>query len=216
VTPVIAKRGISRGLDNLGPVKELLPWLVFGLIAAFCLTRLAFLYRRLPAIWHGSAELPRTHSRLLDVMPRSYLTFLLCDTAFLGGVVLVALAVAVPLHSRAVAYAGFGVMLVWYPLMLLHWQVNAGVRPQFLVPPSRRGEAGTWAERSTRRQRRRQGLPPTEHLVEIQWLPDGLMAICTADGCDWLEFPAEDALRPEQDLREQIAEHTSTAPAAMV
>jgi hypothetical protein len=53
---------------------------------------------------------------------------------------------------------------VFVPLWIL---INAVNRPRVLVPPSRRGQAGWWAERRARRARRASGLPTTEHVVEV-------------------------------------------------
>jgi hypothetical protein len=127
------------------------------------------------------------------------------------------------LDVAALALAGGLVVLlsvvVFVPLWIL---VNATNRPRFLVPPSRRDEPGWLAARRQRRARRRAGLPPTAHVVEVldvRCPPEEqrpyepyVIAVCSADDCGWLSNPVgRDAEHPDPEaaVREQAARHST-------
>jgi hypothetical protein len=148
---------------------------------------------------------------MMDVFPRSYVSFLICTTgnllawaglgiyAALRGTTLVPLRLS--LFSILLGLAG----------LTLHWIVNSTNRPSFLIPPPLRALPGRFAERRTRRLRREVGVAPTEHAVAIVQVVDGgqpyLLAICAE--CDWQEFGDSGDLNEEQGLRDKIASHTS-------
>jgi hypothetical protein len=82
-----------------------------------------------------------------------------------------------------------------------------------------RGQPGSFAAARRRRQRRRAGLPQTDHLVEIfQVRPEPgddnepfLMAICADDECGWMEVADDDVLdqSEEEQLSAKAARHTT-------
>jgi hypothetical protein len=181
------------------------------------------------AIWRGDADrVP--HLGQISVNARSYLAFLLWFVpCFLGlgliGITAVAWSVggsrsAVPALP---AYVVIVLMIACTPLIAMQWFVSAFARPKFMIPPPYRQQRGSFAEARERRRRRRSGLPPTDHLVEIldvRPLKAGdfepyLIALCSEPECDWLEFADLKLIGPseEEQLRTKAATHsTATAP----
>jgi len=101
------------------------------------------------------------------------------------------------------------VWLVTFPLWLI---VNALNRPRFLVPPGRRREKGSWP-------RRRAGLAPTDHPVEIldvrpatgdpKPYPPYFVAVCTNDDCDWMsDVVDQDGSDAETAVQAQARDHS--------
>jgi hypothetical protein len=181
------------------------------------------------AIWRGDASrVP--HLGGISVNARSYLAFLLWFVpCFLGPCLVAIVAVVATLIGSTnvvlsiVAVAGFALMAVGVPWLGLHWFVSAFARPKFLIPPPYRGQRGSIAERQERRRRRRAGLPPTEHLVEIhdvrpfdpaEYEPY-LVAICAEPDCGWLEFADPKLIGPSEEgqLREKAAKHSTRVAA---
>jgi hypothetical protein len=178
---------------------------------------------RLPRVWRGETgiPLPRSNLYLPEVNHRSFPVFVGSIVFVAAGAMLVFVAVLVDARALAViglicATIGVG---VFAPLWIL---INATNRPRILVAPSRRGQLGWWAERRTQRQRQASGLPPTEHVVEILEVrpppdeerpyPPYLVAVCTAEDCDWVSRPAghdEAHPDPERTVREQASRHSS-------
>jgi hypothetical protein len=181
------------------------------------------------AIWRGDANrVP--HLGTISVNARSYLAFLLWFVPFFLGLGLVVAAAVAQTLGRSgsgvlaiTGGAGVVLMTVGVPLIGLHWFVSAFGRPKFLIPPPYRGQRGSFAEARERRRRRRAGLPPTDHLVEIHDVrpldPTDyeryLVAICTEPECGWLDFADPKLIGPteEQQLRTKAAKHTTTVAA---
>jgi hypothetical protein len=80
------------------------------------------------------------------------------------------------------------------------------------------------ADARERRRRKRDGLPQTDHLVEIiDWRPEEaddswephLMAMCSDAGCGWEAFPDDKILgvSEEQQLRELATKYATTVAA---
>jgi hypothetical protein len=196
----------------------------------FCLGALglasfaAFAVVRLPKVWRGEtlASLPWASVRGPEVNHRSFPAF----TGFIVGIGAGAVLVWIGMltDSRGLSTAGglaivLGVV-VFVPLWIV---VNAVNRPRFLVPPTRRQDRGWWGEWRARRRRRRAGLAPTEHVVEILDVrppPEErdpyepyFLAVCGADDCGWVSAPiGRDAAHPdpEQSVRAEAATHSST------
>ena len=178
------------------------------------------------AIWRGEAN--RVPHLGISVNARSYLAFLLWFVPFvlgLGLVVIVAAAQTLTSSEVLPITGGAAVLLMVLavPLMGLHWIVSAFARPKFLIPPPYRGQRGSIAESRERRRRRRSGLPPTDHLVEIldvrpfdpaDYEPY-LIAVCTDPDCGWLEFADPKLIGPteEEQLREKAAKHSTSVAA---
>jgi hypothetical protein len=181
------------------------------------------------AIWRGDANrLP--HLAQITVTARGYLAFLLWFVpCFLGLGLIGITAVAWSVHGSMSAvvsmpaYVGVVLMIAGAPLIGLQWFISAFARPKFMIPPPYRGQRGSFAESRERRRRRRSGLPPTDHLVEIldvRPLEAGdfepyLIAICSEPECDWMEFADDRLVGPseEEQLRTKATTHsTATAP----
>jgi hypothetical protein len=200
-------------------LEKILTGLGAVLLAAF---PLFLVLRPARAIWRGDASRLPTLMHL-DINARSYLAFLLWFVLFFGGFGLAGVGVLVMSLEHAVgvriAMVGVVAMFAGLVLMPLKWFVSAYARPKFLVPPPYRDQPGGLAQAAERRRRRRAGLPPTDHVVEIVDLrpPDTyqpvLVAQCTEAECGWEEFPDDQApgLIQVQQLRDLAATHTTRA-----
>jgi hypothetical protein len=180
------------------------------LVALACVGRLGFLYLRLPAIWHGSTELPKVLVNVLfQVHPRSYLSYLVWDTAVLGAIA----ALALGLRPAAVVLA-----LLAIPLAVLHLTVNFSGKPRLLIPPRQRGRPGYVAQFRETARRRAEGGPETDHVVEVyqvnsvpgeEQIERFMYAQCGQEGCEFLEFADPAAADEEASLRAKVAMHTT-------
>jgi hypothetical protein len=186
--------------------------------AAACIAYLADRFRRLPAVWRGDKRAIATiRGTWADVYARSYVVHLARNFAACAGAALLCIAVGVSPAGRTVGVIGILLWLCYVPLLLLHWFVNATNRPKFLVPPPYRDEQGGVALARLRRRRQKAGQAPTDHEVEIldvrprpgDSYEPYLMAMCSADGCDWQEFPDAKDVDEMQSLREKTRRHTS-------
>jgi hypothetical protein len=181
---------------------------------------------RAPAILRGNERHVPFEGRF-GVQAHTYLTFLLwfipswlfLGDAIVGGILLPADSPAQP-ATVAIAVVA---LLAAVPGALLHFCVATFGRPQFLVPRPYRGRPSGLSRRWTRWQRRRAGLPPTNHTVEIYDIAHPgeeplLHAACTDPSCHWIAFPDRTGLgQPEEDnLREQAGRHTSTVRPGVV
>jgi hypothetical protein len=187
-------------------------------VATACIAGLADRVRRLPAVWRGDKKAIATvRGVMADVYARSYLVHLVRQTAAWGGAAALAVAVGAYPAWRGVGALGILLWLTYPPLLVLHWFVNATNRPRFLVPPPYRNEPGGVAEARRRARRKRAGQPPTDHeveIVDVRPLPGDdlepyLMAMCSTEGCDWMEFPEPGDPDPVRSLRERARRHTT-------
>ena len=177
-------------------------------------------------IWRGdTAQMPASAiGWVVAVTPRTYLSAVLCVGAVTVGFALGGVAVALGgiTHSTWPGYlllAGLVTLLANVVFVPLSRIVEATGRPKFLVPPPYRGRPGSLAAERDRRRRKRAGLAPTDHLVEIFEVrpePDDdsetfLVAICADDECGWMQFADDDVLgQPEEErLRTKAAGHTT-------
>jgi hypothetical protein len=192
---------------------------VLAFIAATaCIAYLADRFRRLPAVWRGDKSAIATiRGTWADVHARSYVVYLTRSLAGWGGAAGLCIAVGMDPLWRAAGVIGILLWLCYVPLLVLHWFVNATNRPKFLVPPPYRDEQGTVATARRRRRRRRSGQRPTDHEVEIfdvrpqpgdDYEPY-LVAMCSAEACDWMEFPDSEDLDQMQSLRDKAHRHTT-------
>lgn len=194
-------------------------------VASIAIAVLFYYVRPAGQIWRGdTSQVPPFHYYVLEVSLRTYPTFLLCVGALTLGFTLGGIAVALggitgagwPKH---LLLAGLIMLLASVVLLPLNWFVEATGWPKFLVPPPYRGQPGSFAAARRRRQRKRAGLPQTNHLVEIfQVRPEPgddnepyLVAICADGECGWMEFGDDDVLGPseEEQLRAKAARHTT-------
>ena len=212
--------------------------MVAGVLVGVAIVAVAgwMLYRVLAparAIWRGDARRVPSFSQI-TVNARSYLAFLLWFVPMFVGIALLGIMLIwisitgeVSTAGRAIATTGVALVVVGLPLIVLRWVVSAFGRPRFLVPPPYRGQRAGLAEARERRRRKREGTPPTDHVVEILDVrplpPDTsyepyLMALCSEPGCDWMEFPDDKLIgAPEEDqLRRLAAEHSTTVAPGLV
>jgi hypothetical protein len=175
-------------------------------------------------IWRGEASaVPRLPP--LSLSARNYVAFLVWFVPVFVGILVMGGAVAAstlvddeaalaPVGRVAIGLLGGGVALV--PLYLC---VSAFAQPKFMIPPPYRGQAGSVADARRRWRRRRAGLPPTDHVVEIRdvrpkspgHFEPYLMAACTDPECDWQQYsdPKLIGISEEQHLRDKAARHTT-------
>jgi hypothetical protein len=199
---------------------------LFGVLTSAWL--LSVTLRPARAIWRGEPHrLPTLPA--ITINARSYPAFLLWFVPFwtgfgLGGLCLIAATAGVPAAVGTPAAVISGVFLLCGLLLLpLKWFVSAFAWPRFLVPPPYRDHPGGLAEARERRRRRRAGLPPTDHLVELVHLQPPpevgiepyLTASCTEPECGWTADPDSEliGISEEQQLRDMAAEHTTTVAA---
>jgi len=183
-----------------------------------CIAYLADRFRRLPAVWRGDkSAIAAIRGTLADVYARSYVVHLARNFAGWGGAAGLCIAVGMNPVWRVAGVIGILLWLCYIPLLVLHWFVNATNRPKFLVPPPFRDEQGSVAKARLRRRRQKAGQAPTDHEVEIfdvrprpgdDYEPY-LMAMCSAEGCDWMEFPDSKDLDEVQSLRDKARRHTT-------
>lgn len=188
---------------------------------------LVHLGKKLPAVWRGDADaVPDLPSQMpFNVHPRSYVTFTMFAFAFFGGgaILIIRAPVLENIIPGASRLPGAVLLIAIVVPLVLHLIVNAFNRPKWLVPPPFRHQPGWVAARRDRRRRTEQGLPQTQHRVEIHhliydgipndWdLPTSLWwAKCAEPGCGWDtdNQTSEDAHDPEADLRRLAAAHSS-------
>lgn len=185
------------------------------------------------AVCRGEAPAPVVFQNLVEVAPRTYLTFLLCLGALTLGIALGGIGVAlagfggmIDLNTSWARYlivAGLAVAFTNVVLVPLNWLVHATNRPRFLVPPAFRDQPGSIARARQTRGRTRAGLPETDHLVEIfdvrppagEDYPPYFMAFCADPECGWMEFADKDvaasteAASEEQQVRRKASRHST-------
>jgi hypothetical protein len=181
-------------------------------------------------IWRGDASaVPRLPH--LSLNARSYVAFLVWVVPLFVGIFVMSGAVlASTLVEDEAALAPVGrvaIGLVWggVGLVPLHWCVSAFAQPKFMIPPPYRSQAGGLAKARHRWRRRRAGLPPTDHVVEIhdvrpntpEHFEPYLMAVCTDPECDWEQYsdPKLIGISEEQHLRDRAARHTTAVANGM-
>lgn len=206
-------------------IADVIGYVVGGLgLASAAIAALFYYMRPARQIWRGdTSRVPPFDYYVLEVAPRTYPTFLLCVGAMTLGFALGGTAVALGGITgadwpRHLLLAGIILLAASGVLMPLNWFVAATGRPRFLVPPPYRGQPGSLAAARSRRQRKRAGLPQTDHLVEIfQVRPEPgddvsyFVAICADDECGWMEFGDDDVLgqSEEEQLRAKAARHST-------
>lgn len=184
----------------------------------------AFQLRALPDVWRGG-RVPTWFMGGASLGPtineRSYPTFAVSGSAFTWGTLIALVGVAI--HVDAVGDGGVCVLVIGLiGMLVLVPLVNTFNRPAPLVPPSRRGDLGNWAQR---RARRSHGRGPGTHRIEIFEVrsADGgstsadtfFYAQCNIESCGWMAGPiARDVKHPDpvETLRAQAAKHSSVQP----
>lgn len=189
-------------------------------LAAFCLFSGYELWH-LPRVWRGGSlpsGLSGGGASGLTLSERSYPAFAVCTAIFSWGFAVGLAAMAA--HLTVVEYAGVLVGIVGiFSMFATVPLINAFNQPWFLVPPSRRQELGTWAQR---RDRRAHGPASRHHQVEILEVRAGtheptdehhyFLARCTVTNCGWMAGPiGRDAshLDPVSILRKQASKHSA-------
>lgn len=184
--------------------------------------------RRGRRVWQGEHLdfLPLRTMRGPEVNDRNYPLFAAISVLFSGAAVLMVVGDVVGrtwqpqggAAARAVVVLVGALALCLVPVLSV---ITAFNRPRRLVPPSLRGEAGSRASARDARERRRAGLPETDHEVEIldvrpapddpKPYPPYFVAVCAAPGCGWVSDVVDQAEGDgsERAVRELAARHSS-------
>ena len=184
--------------------------------------------RRAARVWRGEdvTFLPMSSVKGPELNYRNYPTFAVVAVLFSGVAIIVSIGELLVGESGLkremvfkVVVASVGLLsLALVPVLSV---ITAFNRPRWLVPPSLRGDAGSWARSRASRARRRAALPATDHQVEIldvRPAPDDpkshspyFVAMCTFKECQWMSdvVNGEDRADAEQAVRHFAASHSS-------